>query len=189
MSRNSVRRETNGRRITEVTEAVALTTDGAVINSSVLMIKVRAAQMKTVIAAVQEFDRQIEQLCQSHQDFFIFDSLPGAGPVYASRLCAAFGTDRERWSRVEEVLCLSGVALVIERSGKSEWIRWRYFCPKFLRQSLVEYAGESIRRTFLGTGLLRSATEEGEVSSSGGESTGFQMDQDHLEVLADANRL
>lgn len=112
---NSVRRETNERRIAEIREAIPLTTDRAVINSSVLMIRVWAAQMKTIIASVQEFDREIEQLCQSHQDFFIFDSLPGAGPVYASRLTAAFGTDRQRWSRVEEVLCLSGIAPVIER--------------------------------------------------------------------------
>jgi transposase len=145
---NSVRKETNARRIAEIKEATPLTTDRAVINSSVLMIRALAAQMKTTVAAVQEFDREIDRLCQSHQDFFIFDSLPGAGPVYASRLTAAFGTDRNRWSTVDELLCLSGVAPVIERSGKSEWIRWRYFCPKFLRQSFVEYAGESVKHSF-----------------------------------------
>lgn len=100
-----------------------MTPDRAVINSSVPMIKTWATQMKMIIAAVQEFDREIEVLCQSHQEFFIFDSLPGAGPVYASRLTAAFGTDRNRWSKVDELLCLSGIAPVIERSGKREWIR------------------------------------------------------------------
>ena len=40
------------------------------------------------------------------------------------------------------------IAPVIERSGKSCWVRWRYFCPKFLRQSFHEYAGESIRHSF-----------------------------------------
>ena len=145
---NSVRKETNTRRIAEIKEATPLTTDRAVINSSVLMIHALAAQMKTTVAAVQEFDREIDRLCQSHQDFFIFDSLPGAGPVYASRLTAAFGTDRNRWGTVDELLCLSGVAPVIERSGKSEWIRWRHFCPKFLRQSFHEYAGESVKHSF-----------------------------------------
>ncbi len=28
------------------------------------------------------------------------------------------------------------------------WIRWRYFCPKFFRQSFVEYAGQSIQHSF-----------------------------------------
>jgi hypothetical protein len=36
----------------------------------------------------------------------------------------------------------------MERSGQSRWIRWRYFCPKFLRQSFHEYARESIRHSF-----------------------------------------
>lgn len=143
-----VRTETHKRRLTEIREAVALTTDRAVINSSVLMIKTWAAQMKTIIAAVLEFDREMDKLCQSHQDFVIFDSLPGAGPVYASRLTAPFGTDRNRWSTLDELLCLSGIAPVIERSGKSEWIRWRYFCPKFLRQSFHEYAGQSVKHSF-----------------------------------------
>ena len=145
---NSVRKETNRRRIAEVKESVALTTDRAVINSSALMVRAFCAQMQAALSAIREFDREIEALCQSHQDFFIFDSLPGAGPVYVSRLTAAFGTDRNRWRKVEELLCLSGIAPVIERSGKSEWVRWRYFCPKFLRQSFHEYAGESVKHSF-----------------------------------------
>lgn len=119
------------------------------------MVKALAAQMKTTIEAIREFDREIDALCHSHQDYHIFDSLPGAGPVYGSRLLAAMGTDRARWDTVDELLCFSGIAPVIERSGKSELIRWRYFCPKFFRQSFVEYAGESIKQTFLGQSLLR----------------------------------
>lgn len=145
---NSARKETNARRIAEIRAATALTTDRAVIDSSVLMVKTWAAQMKALIAAVAEFDREIDEVFRQHEDFLVFDSLPGAGPVYASRLCAAFGADRQRWGTVDELLCLSGVAPVIERSGKSEWIRWRHFCPKFLRQSFVEYAGGSVRYSF-----------------------------------------
>ena len=36
----------------------------------------------------------------------------------------------------------------IERSGKQSWIRWRYFCPKFFRQTFVEYAEQSIQHSF-----------------------------------------
>jgi transposase len=145
---NSVRKETLERRIASIKEAVPLTTDRAVINSSILMIKALAAQMKTTLDAIREFDHEIEALCQTHQDYHIFDSLPGAGAVYSSRLLAMMGTNRERWATVDELLCFSGIAPVIERSGKSEWIRWRYFCPKFFRQSFVEYAGESIKHSF-----------------------------------------
>jgi transposase len=128
--------------------AVPLTTDQAILHSSVLMIKALATQMQTTIEAIRAFDAEIEQLCSMHEDYPLFASFPGAGPVYAARLTAAMGTDRDRWPTVEELLCFSGVAPVLERSGKSTWIRWRYFCPKFLRQSFHEYAGESIHHSF-----------------------------------------
>lgn len=144
---NSHRRETLEVRLDAIKEAVPLTTDSAVINSSVVMVKALAAQMKTTLAAIKEFDSRIEELCQSHEDFELFASLPGAGRVYTSRLLTAMGSNRERWQSADELLRFSGVAPVIERSGKSSWTRWRYFCPKFLRQSFIEYAGESIKHS------------------------------------------
>jgi transposase len=145
---NSVRKETIANRIAAIKEAVPLTTDQAVIRSSVLMINALATQMKTTIAAIRVFDDEIEQLCRTHEDYHLFAALPGAGTVYAARLTAAMGTDRSRWPTADELLCFSGVAPVVERSGQSTWIRWRYFCPKFLRQSFHEYAGESVQHSF-----------------------------------------
>ena len=145
---HSVRSDTLEKRLTAIKESVPLTTDRAIINSSVLMISALAAQMKTTIEAVRQFDCEIEKLCAAHPDFPLFQSLPGAGDVYASRLLAVMGTDRTRWTTAAELACLSGIAPVMERSGQSTWIRWRYFCPKFMRQSFHEYAGESIKHSF-----------------------------------------
>jgi len=145
---HSVRAATNERRLAELKTAVALTTDAAVLNSSTLMVKVLVAQLRTVLAAIAEYDRHIEALCQTHAEYELFASLPGAGPVYAARLTAAFGSDRTRWKSAEELLCLTGIAPALERSGKQQWIRWRYFCPKFLRQSFHEYAAESVHHSF-----------------------------------------
>lgn len=61
-----------------------------------------------------------------------------SGTVYVSRLLAAFGSNREKFTSADELACLVGIAPVIERSGKSCWVRWRYFCPKFLRQTFHE---------------------------------------------------
>jgi transposase len=144
---HSMRKETISNRIAAIKEAVPLTTDQAVITSSGLMLKALATQMKTTIDAIREFDQEIEKLCRTHEDYHLFASRPGAGPVYAARLRAAMGTDRDRWTTVEELLCFSGVAPVMERRGKSTWIRWRDFCPKFLRPSFHEYAGESINHS------------------------------------------
>jgi transposase len=145
---NPVRKETIAQRMAAIKAAIPLITDQAVMHASVLMIKALATQMKTPMEAIREFDHEIEQLCRTHEDYPLFASLPGAGPVYAARLTAALGTVRDRWPTVEDLLCYSGVAPVMERRGKSTWIRWRYFCPKFLRQSFHEYAGESINHSF-----------------------------------------
>lgn len=141
---HSTRQQTNQQRLAAIRESLSLVTDRAVIEASKLLVQALAAQMLATLSAIKEFDRAIEQLCAEHQDFHLFSALPGAGTVYAARLLAAFGTDRQRWASADQVACLVGVSPVIERSGQSSWTRWRYFCPKFLRQSFVEYAGESI---------------------------------------------
>jgi transposase len=145
---NSVRKATIAHRIAALQEAIPLVTDQAVRHASVLMIKALATQMKTTIEAIRAFDQEIEQLCRTHEDSPLLASLPGAGPVDAARLTAAMGTVRDRWTTVEERLGYSGVAPVMERRGKSLWIRWRSCCPQFLRQSFHEYAGESINHSF-----------------------------------------
>src|SRR5262249_15635068 len=75
------------------------------------------------------------QEAAAHPDFFIFESLPGAGAVMAPRLLAAFGSQRERYANAAEVQSYSGIAPVTERSGKKKWVHFRWACPKFLRQS------------------------------------------------------
>ena len=147
-SHHSVQRHTNQRRLTEIKTAVPLTNDAAVLNSSQLIVKVLTAQLRTTIKALSELDRHIEALCLTHQDYELFTALPGSGKVYAARLTAALGSDRTRWPTPEDLLCFSGVAPAIERSGKQSWTRWRYFCPKFFRQSFVEYAEASIQHSF-----------------------------------------
>ena len=147
-SHHSTSKVTNQRRLTELKTAIPLTTDQAVMTSSVINVKVLLAQMKTVIAAISEYDRHLEALCQTHQDYELFASLPGAGPIHAARLTAALGSDRSRWQTVDELLHFSGIAPVIERSGKQFRIRWRYFCPKFFRQTFHEFAAQSIQESF-----------------------------------------
>jgi hypothetical protein len=140
-SHHSISTKTNEERLTSIKAAVPLTTDRAVISSSVVMITVLANQMKVALVAIREFDRRIEELCAAHVDFHLFASLPGSGTVYSSRLLAAFGTRREKYESASEVARFSGIAPVMERSGESCWIRWRYFCPKFLRQSFARVCG------------------------------------------------
>jgi transposase len=160
-SHHSTSNLTNQRRLAEIKTAIPLTTDEAVMSASVINVKVLVAQMRTVIAAISEYDRQLEALCLTHDDYHLFATLPGAGPVHAARLTAAFGSDRSRWQTVDELLRFSGVAPVIERSGKQFRIRWRYFCPKFFRQTFHEFAAQSIQDSFWARAYYSSQRAKG----------------------------
>lgn len=160
-SHNSHRAQTIATRLEAIKEATPLVTDRGVINSSALMAKALVAQMKTTLAAVREFDLQIEELCRTHEDFELFTSLPGAGQVYASRLLTAMGSNRERWASADELWRFSGVAPVIERSGKSSWTRWRYLRPEVLPPVFCRIRGRIYQALTVGTGVLPVTEGEG----------------------------
>jgi transposase len=121
-----------------------LSTDGAVVEAGMRWVKTLVAQLRAFNRAIEDYDQRIAEVFKSHPDAFLFASFPGAGKKLAPRLIGVFGTDRDRYETAVNVATYSGVASVIERSGKQEWIRWRWHCPKFLRQSLVEFAGHSV---------------------------------------------
>lgn len=163
VSHHSSRKQIIESRIASIKASIALTTDSPVINSSIPMVKALATQMKVTVEAIKEMDRQIEELCASHEDFHLFSSLPGSGTVYSSRLLAAMGSNRKRYTSADQLARLSGIAAVIERSGKSCWVHWRMFCPKFLRQTFHEYAGESIRHSVWAKAYYQSQRERGKT--------------------------
>ena len=141
----------NGRRPDLVERAIAaiaaakpLTQDAAVIEANHLTVQMLAGQLRLLHVSIAEYDKRIALLFRRHPDAFLFESLPGAGATIAPRLLSAFGTDRARYATAQEIQTYSGVAPVIERSGKSCWTHWRWNCPNFLRQTFHEFAKSSI---------------------------------------------
>jgi transposase len=135
-------------RIEAIKSAVALTTDAGVITPNALLVQALVAQLRVTLQAIADFDKAIAPLAQGHPDFPLFDALPGAGAVFAPRLLVAFGEQRERFTSAEDLQKYAGIAPVTERSGKKSWVHWRLQCPKFLRQTFVEWAAESTRHSF-----------------------------------------
>ena len=99
-------------------QAVPAIRDRAVNEAKSAVVKVIAHLIRTLVQGIAELDRKVEEATAAHPDFFIFDSLPGAGPALAPRLLAAFGSQRGRYGSAEEIPAYSGIAPVIERSGK-----------------------------------------------------------------------
>jgi transposase len=135
-------------RIQAIKAATPLTTDAGVIAPHALLVQTLVAQLRVTLQAIADFDTAIAQRAQSHPDFPLFQALPGAGPVFAPRLLVAFGEQRARSASAAELQQYAGIAPVTERSGTKSWVHWRLQCPKFLRQTFVEWAAESIRHSF-----------------------------------------
>jgi len=151
----------NEQRIESIKQAQSLTNDKAVVAPNLLLIECLIAQLKALMLAIERFDIEIKALYKPHKDRFIFDSLPGAGPQIAPRLLAAMGSNRERYHCAQEIQKYAGIAPVTERSGKKEWIHWRYSCTKFLRQTFVEWAGQSVRYSFWAKAYYRQQESKG----------------------------
>lgn len=132
------------KRLERITQARALTTDDAVVSVSVLTCRLLAEQLANLAHSIKRYEQETKQVFDEHPDAHLFRHLPGAGPALAPRLLAAFGTQRDRYPQADNFLKYSGIAPVTEKSGQRKWVHWRWSAPRFLRQSLVEWANQSI---------------------------------------------
>jgi transposase len=148
-------------RIEAIKGATPLTTDDGVIMPNVVMVQALIAQFRVTLEAIESFDQAIAERVQRHRDFALFEALPGAGPVLAPRLLVAFGEQRERYGSAAEIQTYAGIAPVLERSGKQAWVHWRCQCPKFMRQTFVEWAAETIQFSFWARAYYQQQRDKG----------------------------
>ena len=148
-------------RLASIKTATPLTMDDGVIIPHRLQALVLIEQLRVTMEAIKQFDKEIERLAQQHVDYALFNTLPGAGPTLAPRLLVAFGEDRERYSNAAELQKYSGVAPVTKRSGKKCWVHWRWQCPTFLRQTFVEWAAQTINKSYWAGAYYRQQRAKG----------------------------
>ena len=141
----------NVRRPEKIAERVALiaparpfTTDRAVIAPAILQVRLLVALLRVQQTHIATFAERIAAVFAAHPEAAFFRALPGAGPTLAPRLLVAFGDRRERFPNASSLQEYAGVAPVVEKSGNQKWTHWRWQAPKFLRQSFVEWAGQTV---------------------------------------------
>ena len=148
-------------RLKAIKAAIPLTLDPAVVTPYRLQALVLADQLRVSLQAIHRFDDEIAKLAPTHPDYGLFSSLPGAGPSLAPRLLVAFGEQRERFASAADIQKYSGIAPVTERSGKKHWVHWRWQCPTFLRQTFVEWAAQTINKSYWAGAYYRQQREKG----------------------------
>ncbi|MFB3106447.1 MAG: IS110 family transposase [Pseudomonadales bacterium] len=145
---NLYRKPVLERRIQAIKSAMPLTTDDAVIMPHRLQTLVLVSQLEVALQSIGMYDDEIAVRAPRHPDYALFSCLPGAGPHLAPRLLVAFGEQRERFASAAEMQKYAGIAPVTERSGQKNWIHWRWQCPTFLRQTFVEWAAQTINKSY-----------------------------------------
>ena len=149
-------------RLCAIKSATPLTRDMAVITAYQLQAEALIEQLRVTLKAIARFDAEIASTAAKLPDYaLLFKPLPGAGPALAPRLLAGFGEDRQRYASAEEIQQYTGVAPVTERSGNKTWVHWRWQCPTFLRQSIIEWAGQTINKSFWAGAYYRQQRDKG----------------------------
>ena len=133
-------------RVTLLAKARPLTADAAILRPAALELVRLLDLLELGARHVAAYDAAIAQAFAAHPKAEIFAALPGAGPVLAPRLLALFGDRVERYPDAAALQKYAGVAPVRERSQGRLWVHWRWAAPKFLRQTLVEWAGQTVPR-------------------------------------------
>jgi transposase len=128
-----------------VARAVPMTRDEATQAVMVLRVQSLTAALLQIEQTVAVYDEQIEKLARQQEETRLFRSFPGAGRSLAPRLVALYGSDRERFQDSQEVSQYTGIAPVQKSSGQQHQVVFRKGCPRFLRQTLHEFARQSIR--------------------------------------------
>jgi transposase len=158
-----VQAKTINRRCEQIEQGVVLTEDAGIVEPLQLLVAALIAQLRVLLPSIAKFDAKIEGLFESHRDAELLAALPGAGPQLAPRLLVAFGEDRERFGSAQDLLRYSGIAPVQESSGQKSWVHWRWSCPKFLRQTFVEWALQTRKHSFWAEAFYQMQRQKGKT--------------------------
>jgi len=143
---HNVRREKNIETRLSLTEkAEPLTHDAPLLEACEMRLRMLLDQIRILNAHIAGYEKKIEALVSKQPQFAIVRSLPGAGLLIGARLIAALGSHKKNLPHAVNLACLSGIAPIIKRSGKSSSTQRRIARPLFLHQTFVEYAENSIK--------------------------------------------
>jgi len=133
------------KRLELIAQSVALTTEESRVSVARLHLAALVAQMRVFTEQIAIFEGEIKEAFAAHPNAALFRDLPGAGAQLAPRLCAAFGTIPTLYPDPGSLQKYAGIAPVREKSGGQIWTHWRWTAPKFVRQTFVEWAGQTVR--------------------------------------------
>ena len=161
-------------RIESLMNAIPLSTDEVLLRTNGKLAQTIAAQLQLLNNSIKEYDLEIKRLVQTHDDFAIFESLPGASDKTQARMIAAMGDDRARYDSPESLQAAAGIAPLTTQSGKSRIVSRRWASTTFMMQTFFEYAGLSIRKSKWAKAYYESQLAKGKSANTAKRALAFK---------------
>ncbi|MFM0572780.1 transposase [Paraburkholderia caledonica] len=174
-------------RLEFIRSATSLTEDPGIVSPCRLHALTLVAQLRTALAAIDVFDREISTVARTLPDFALFEGLPGAGPHLTPRLLAAFGEQRERFRHAAELQKYSGIAPVTERSGKKCWGALALAMSDVPTPDIRGMGRPDNQQIILGRRLPPAAASQRQLIPGCGQGVGIQVDTDSVPMLANTH--
>ena len=132
----------------EQVKAPQVTIPAHVIRAKARLVRALTAQLEIVRKAVGEYREEIESFFASMPAAEVARSLPaGKTGVIVPMLWAEIGDVPDRWESFRHLQAQAGSVPVTKRSGKSEFVQFRFACNKRLRHALDRFAFISLQRS------------------------------------------
>ena len=170
-------------RIQGMAQAMPALQDRAVIEAKQAVVQVIAQLLRSLVEGIAKLDRKIEEAAGAHPDFFIFESLPGAGGSVGAALVGCFrlttGSLRQRRRGAETQWDRTGDGDQWEEEmGAFPLGLCQVSAPKFSRM------GGAHDWVFgVGPRLLPATARAGQRPPCCGASLGLQMDPHRVSLL------
>jgi transposase len=135
-------------RVALIRSAHPLTTDEALMRTGVVRVTSLVSIIGMYLEQIAVVEQEIATAYAEHPEHDLIDSFKGLGPVLGPRVVAILGSDRSRFESAESLQRFTGVAPITIQTGGRRGpmsVHRRVRRPRFIHQTLIEWAGCSIK--------------------------------------------
>ena len=129
------------RRLQEITPKARVST-GYVCHVQALV-----GMLKALHQQLTRLKKQIETVLDTHPESDWWRQFPGVGVLTAAQLLAHFGDNRNQFPSYEILQATAGTVPITRRSGKKQTVQFRRACSHSLRDTVMNMARNSIRKS------------------------------------------
>jgi transposase len=137
----------------------------AVVDAYAARATIMAQRLHQSRQTLKVVTKQMQRLYHAHADAFLYDSLPGVGPLLGPALLCKLGDHRARFPQPAVLQAVAGTAPVTVQSGQRRGVRFRRACDQQLRTTAQQWARCSLDASPWALAYFQNARQRGHSTS------------------------